>query len=1210
MTVETHGLMLDVGLPGSLAAVQPRSPHSPPSTLRTSSPLASPRSNLSAIVATDRSPRSDCSVGSGGSSGNRTGSIRELGFSSASLGSGCAAEASEDAGCQGDDTQRLDDRACSGDVVCGPSDEAGSLSAEDTASGSSSSGGEQRPAQQPSPASRGGAREESSRERVRVNACFTSAAQTLQHHTLMCLKMLGHLYTCQRDKLLVKETGDLAIRDGEGSSAHVRFGGIDVPGLCWHTSGSEAARTNGVLTASAMLDASLRAVVAETRSIQTGCIDESPETARCQQDEYISFDGTLTTVYEDEDFESKQSRVELPREEPIPDMSFRTLCKDYKRLLERQEEAQQSPEDAISRLEDRRASLEENVRQAEAEAEAAFEEVVELPQLGGLQAYKKRSGGNAGLLRLPGSQLEKLANHLAEADKDTLAAQKSVMELEDEAHKAMLQSRRVQGEFAELRLLLRMTSQLQEGEDDPAGLHEAISDLVQRRADSQHKVEELRQRAAIRAAAREAEERSICVEAAELSVDKDSALPLNAESPLTNMENSSCEMSTTPSVPTIDPPETAEAKVEELTSQLVHVQQKYRNLVTENSRLRQELAAGRSGRGRASQSSRCEQLSASASTGALGQRVSGNRPQSRRKQRVDEQAEPEEFVAIAAHEHSPERCSVASEGHTPGSDFIKERRFAMGSAVRAMPPPLDADRLLGSVTSAQGAGTGRGFDASNSQPPGFNGGMPAAKLLRRRVLGLTSSGAVTPNPPGGAQPSAASQSAAKLAGGGAPAGPSAGSANSRPGQQQQHGLSAQKLSLAALRYGKDAGGGDNSALVELMSVFRRGSNGTAVGADASHHVNLDGLVTSGIPAGTPTHGGSVGSCEQMMKDDAPTPSSSSTVPLNALPAQVVSVPPSWTEQSPASWSTPVSAVTSSGQPSTARTRQRVQFLAAPPFPPPAIPPPEFPSRHGVGASSSTPQLLSASATSLPAAASMQPAATGMPPMLPAAAGGHHSQHTSQSQGSQAMAVSPSGGAVVASFVRGQASARSISVRSVGSARSASPIGAFMAGSRSASPSLSPSRMRRTASPHEQQGQPMRAFASSVHPAASKAAPHVAAAAQQQQMSPASPGAGRHSLSPGRRLLASSARLATASPAGARSPSPAQPVYSHLRMPPTVAWPPGGGARASWPAPATAMGMPQPLQAQGVFGSAVAMGASPSHSGAVQVAEPVAQPGNA
>jgi len=185
---------------------------------------------------------------------------------------------------------------------------------------------------------------------------FANAAQTLQHHLLMCLKLLGVMverYKKRCAQRLLDADGSVEIlarsaartRAGSaGSQPSPRLPQIAVgaemapPGLPWiprrveDFSGCDL-DGNRFLLSTVMLDSSLREALSRTEMAQASCFQDFPETTGCQQDEFISFDGTLTTVYEDEDAETKQQRLELPQENLIEVSEHKSLQAAYMRLL-------------------------------------------------------------------------------------------------------------------------------------------------------------------------------------------------------------------------------------------------------------------------------------------------------------------------------------------------------------------------------------------------------------------------------------------------------------------------------------------------------------------------------------------------------------------------------------------------------------------------------------------------------------------------------------------------------------------------------------------------------------------------------------------------------------------------------------------------------------------------------------------------------------
>jgi len=169
---------------------------------------------------------------------------------------------------------------------------------------------------------------------------------------------------------------------------------VEPPGLPWRPpaetdntsklllSGSKEKGGGKFLLTVSMLDSMLRKAFCTTQTAQAQCFDEFPETVGCQQDEFISFDGTLTTVYEDEDFDTKRQRAELPREATISCEDTQHLWSEYSRIRDSISELTQKRPDDASRIRqveetrrDLRAELEQNPADARPAAGSEIEDV-------------------------------------------------------------------------------------------------------------------------------------------------------------------------------------------------------------------------------------------------------------------------------------------------------------------------------------------------------------------------------------------------------------------------------------------------------------------------------------------------------------------------------------------------------------------------------------------------------------------------------------------------------------------------------------------------------------------------------------------------------------------------------------------------------------------------------------------------------------------
>ncbi|CAE8699764.1 unnamed protein product, partial [Polarella glacialis] len=101
-----------------------------------------------------------------------------------------------------------------------------------------------------------------------------------------------------------------------------------------------------------MLDAALRSALGTTKGTQARCISEFPETSSCLQDEFISFDGTLTTVYEGEDAATKSEIAEVPRDQSMHMEDLQVLKIEYRRLRSSLPALQRRRAEAAARLDE------------------------------------------------------------------------------------------------------------------------------------------------------------------------------------------------------------------------------------------------------------------------------------------------------------------------------------------------------------------------------------------------------------------------------------------------------------------------------------------------------------------------------------------------------------------------------------------------------------------------------------------------------------------------------------------------------------------------------------------------------------------------------------------------------------------------------------------------------------------------------------------
>lgn len=229
---------------------------------------------------------------------------------------------------------------------------------------------------------------------------FALAAQTLQHHLLMCVKLLGAMLERHPAFAVAKPVRVPlgAVEDShpkESLQQHAEVPNIslpsprlpeclegalrDPPGLPWRLPNgaveADAKRledpgTASFLLATAMLDAALRLALDSTRTTQAQCLNELPETRNALQDDLVTFDGTLTTVYEDEDAETKLDRSEVPYERPVTTDEFQTLRSEYLRILTALPSARRRRADALARLEEVEAALATINSELEFEGEA------------------------------------------------------------------------------------------------------------------------------------------------------------------------------------------------------------------------------------------------------------------------------------------------------------------------------------------------------------------------------------------------------------------------------------------------------------------------------------------------------------------------------------------------------------------------------------------------------------------------------------------------------------------------------------------------------------------------------------------------------------------------------------------------------------------------------------------------------------------------
>mmetsp|Transcript_71348 Transcript_71348/g.170843 ORF Transcript_71348/g.170843 Transcript_71348/m.170843 type:complete len:1596 (+) Transcript_71348:49-4836(+) len=217
---------------------------------------------------------------------------------------------------------------------------------------------------------------------------FANAAQTLQHHLLMCLKLLG----------MMLESAEVGKRSLHPNQLRPRLsqpsprlppsitGKLDLIGLPWRPTANSSPH-NGVSIAGdsdavqqqlmltiAMLDAMLRGALRSTEVAHSACSGLCADRPDWQEDEFVSFDGTLTTVYEDEDFETKCERVEVPQELSVSREDMDSLRADYsniKAALAKRHQERSAAAERLREVELEAEQLRLQLEQAELEAEKA-----------------------------------------------------------------------------------------------------------------------------------------------------------------------------------------------------------------------------------------------------------------------------------------------------------------------------------------------------------------------------------------------------------------------------------------------------------------------------------------------------------------------------------------------------------------------------------------------------------------------------------------------------------------------------------------------------------------------------------------------------------------------------------------------------------------------------------------------------------------------
>jgi len=185
-------------------------------------------------------------------------------------------------------------------------------------------------------------------------------------------------------------------------------------------SGEPSTATRFMLTAS-HLDAVLQELLETTEDAQSRCVQELPEAERCRQDEFVSFDGTLTTIYEGEDMTTKQQRCEVPREPEVTAEDARDLRLEQLRLIKEkaQLERQRVAEGARMQVaederQDLRAKLEQkDISLVPSEASEVIQGPFPVEGVGILAERKTPEGA----MVISTSELVKLSHSIAELEK-------------------------------------------------------------------------------------------------------------------------------------------------------------------------------------------------------------------------------------------------------------------------------------------------------------------------------------------------------------------------------------------------------------------------------------------------------------------------------------------------------------------------------------------------------------------------------------------------------------------------------------------------------------------------------------------------------------------------------------------------------------------------------------------------------------------------
>lgn len=907
-----------VGAPRCTTSPLPGSPRQPRSA-------TSPRLVATAVPAPCSSPPAGGAgvLGAGPASpgGGRTGCIRDLGRRSV----GSAASGDSDGSASGDDGDGSASEGGASDheapVAAG---ETGGEAAGEAAGGSAVAEEEEVVAESAVvacvPRSEGSRHRRSSgseRQQRRLSSSYASAAQTLQHHLLMCLKLLGVMVEGYRARCLqrpaeVEDQGaakTAATSERTGPVTYDRLSprlakvvGAEMdpmvpPGLPWrppaeHGAGAKNASLKSgdrfVLT-TVMLDSSLRGALESAEAAQERCFAEFPETINCRQDEFVSFDGTLTTVYEDEDAETKVQRAELPQERPIEPEEHELLRAEYRRILgsvARLERESTSRTAQVSSLEEARRELrveKEDLSPSRAIVSGNKAEIQALQVPHVLSALGIRAEGkDASSALVAPAELGKLAESMRkisrEADEATNRATIAMTRATGAASEALAWDKeRVQ--------LLELLDEgaLDDNVDVGTAVTLAVRALVKRRADAINLIKEREQQSNARR--------------------------------------------TPPSASATDSGST-QSKLKELTKSFAEVQEHYHELVSVNCQLRKKLAGGQADASAQQTGSSCVRSASACSSASIRSGSPSEREAATASLAGVLQGPPQgdgrpgtpTWPARLGPPQRPGMSSPTRVGRAPVASHAGRE-----TTLRPLPPREAPPRELTSFL-------GNGAPLSKT---------PSATSLRRRA------GLLGPSPPHVAAPSAAPATAT-----GSPVW-----ADNR------------QLSRAALRYAKNPG--DGHAISELVTLLRNGANGGAsAGAwqEADNQPAPEPKPEAGVPSPPlPAPVAAASRQEDFEKALAAQRAPSLApfaLPLNVacsacapqgahaaqeataqahgaavgaaihaavgpLPSKVVAVPASWDGQRRAAGAVQPRPV-------------RVQLLAAPPFPPPAGPPPEFP----------------------------------------------------------------------------------------------------------------------------------------------------------------------------------------------------------------------------------------------------------------------------